>query len=221
MLIKASIVDDDEAFLRIFADFLESSLGFARPECFAEPEKIIRYLAKNSADLVIVDMHMPAMSGGDLMRRLRLRHPQLKMAALTGFDTDEYLNAALAAGADGFITKGEPLPKIRDRLLQIHGGDVALAPEAWRRVLKRYRSTAIDQAVVPELSKAEVRILELTTRGMDCKSIARTLGLSVHTVYAHNKRIFAKLGVNSRVAAAAKYRELAAGIIDFPDSQAK
>jgi DNA-binding NarL/FixJ family response regulator len=133
------------------------------------------------------------------------------MAALTGFDTDEYLNAALAAGADGFIIKGEPLAKVRDRLLQIHAGDVALAPEAWRRVLKRYRASAVDRAVVPELSKAEIRILELTTRGLDCKSIAQTLGLSVHTVYAHNKRIFAKLGVNSRVAAAAKYRELAAG----------
>ncbi|MFV0375613.1 response regulator [Microbacterium sp.] len=157
-------------------------------------------------DIVLMDIRMPVMDGieatGLICRDAALE--STRVLILTTFEEDEYVVAALRAGASGFVGKGAEPDDLVRALRAVDAGDALLSPVATRGLIDRY--LRVDERVestgsgfrVPELTARENEILVLIARGESNDDIARTLFISPHTAKTHVKRIMAKIGAHDR-----------------------
>jgi DNA-binding NarL/FixJ family response regulator len=124
---------------------------------------------------------------------------------LTMFDLDEYVFAALRAGASGFLLKTTPPGELAAAVRSCHSGDLLFAPTVTRRLVETYvRRPPTAGGVPPQLSaltEREVDVLRELARGLSNAEIARSLYLGETTVKTHVTRILAKLGLRDRVQA--------------------
>jgi DNA-binding NarL/FixJ family response regulator len=156
-------------------------------------------------DVILMDIRMPGLNGLDATRELHARADPPRVIVLTTFDADEHIMGALAAGADGFLLKDTPPPKILDAIRKVAAGEPMLSPSVTRTLIERVRNDAGDGRAV----EAQTRLAVLTDRerdvamavgrGLSNAEIAGELYLSVPTVKAHVSRLFEKLAVTNRV----------------------
>ncbi|QBX54368.1 response regulator transcription factor [Nocardioides seonyuensis] len=156
-------------------------------------------------DVVLMDIRMPTMSGLEATRQLHAREDPPRVIVLTTFDADDYVVAAVAAGADGFLLKDTEPSDIVDAVRRVADGEAMLSPGVTRTILDQVRRRAPDERA----AKASLRVGLLTARerevavcvgrGLSNAEIARELHLSVPTVKAHVSRLFDKLAATNRV----------------------
>jgi DNA-binding NarL/FixJ family response regulator len=153
-----------------------------------------------------VDLLLPGDSGLRVIRRIAEKGLARQIIAFTNCDDDATISEALASGATGYLLKGMPLGELASGLVRCLKGEPVVSPTVLRSLIARYRKPK-PVGMGDILSPAELRVLELGAAGHDCKTVATLLGLSVATVYVHNKRIAKKLGVPNRLAAIVKFQE--------------
>lgn len=181
----------------------------------AEPDMDVVGMAENGAhavglaqelqpDVVLMDVRMPVMDGLEATRKI-LADPtvQTKVVMLTTFDLDEYVYAALAAGASGFLLKETRPEVLADAVRTVAGGEALVAPTVLRRLVDQYgrTATAVDAARLSILTSREMEVLRHLGRGSSNGEIADTLFLSESTVKTHITRIFSKLDLRDRAQA--------------------
>ncbi|GAA0901455.1 response regulator [Virgisporangium aurantiacum] len=157
-------------------------------------------------DVVLMDVRMPKLDGVDATRRIcsdgTARHTRVLI--LTTFDLDEYVFAAVRAGASGFLLKDTLAPDLLSAIRVVARGDAVVAPSVTRRLLERYAdsgSTVDGTAALDTLTGREREVLGLVARGLSNLEIAGRLYLSDGTVKTYVSRILAKLGLRDRVQA--------------------
>ncbi len=143
-----------------------------------------------------MDLHMPVLDGIAATRRLRVEQPDVRVLALTTFDDDEDVFAALRAGAVGYLLKDSSAEELIAALRKAAAGHRTL-PAAVARALADYTPRA-------DLTPRELEVLRLVAKGLSYKQIAERLVLSPRTVGTHVSHILAKLGVRSRIEIARK-----------------
>jgi DNA-binding NarL/FixJ family response regulator len=163
----------------------------------ADGDEAIRLAAEHRPDVILMDLRMPGMDGSEATRRLLESDPGTHVVILTSFSERDEILTALDAGAIGYILKdAEPDELIRG-VRAAAQGDSPLAPKAARTLIGS-RSSAPGHP----LSDREREVLQLVTRGLPNKLIARELGISEKTVKAHLTTVFQRIGVTDRVQAA-------------------
>lgn len=155
-------------------------------------------------DVVLMDIAMGDENGIEATRAIKRQAPAVAVIILSLYDDVQYIEAAVEAGAAGYFLKTVQGPDLAAAVRSAHEGDTVLSPEVagkvFRRLLPRLRGT--DQPPsFQRLSERESEVLALVARGAANKDIARSMGLSVRTVEAHMRSIFAKLEVGSRTEA--------------------
>lgn len=203
--LRVALVEDDEALAELLCDYLAAHPRFTRPRFFAHPATALAGIREFRPHLVLVDLHLGGASGIDCIRRIRDAKLPAKILAFTSSNDEEAIVGALKAGADGYLLKQPSLAAVAESLLDAWAGQVVVSDAALAKIIGSFRRAEPAQSVT-SLSPTERAVLDLTVDGLDCKIIARQLGVSVHTVYVHNKNIIRKLGVNNRHAAAAVWR---------------
>lgn len=208
MTIRVLLVDDQEMIRVGFRMVLES-----RPEIEVvgeadDGDTALALLRNVEADVVLMDVRMPRMSGVEATRRIRAHEGAPRVLILTTFDLDEYAYDALQAGASGFLLKDTPVEEIATAIGHVHNGDAVVAPSTTRRLLDHFtqarpKRTDVERDHPPfeELTPREHEVLRLVARGLSNAEIAEQFVLSEGTVKVHVGRILTKLGLRDRVQA--------------------
>jgi DNA-binding NarL/FixJ family response regulator len=214
MTIRVLIVDDE----RLVRTGLRMSLGSA-PDVTVVGEAgngraAIERARLDRPDVVLMDIRMPGLDGLEATRRLVASFAADRSAAgaqppriviLTTFDLDEYVYAALQAGAAGFLLKDISPEHLVGAVRTVAVGDALLAPSITRRLVERYARPTAPLDVAPEtlasLTTRETEVFKLLARGMSNAEIAATLVVSEATTKTHVAGILAKLGLRNRAQA--------------------
>ncbi|MEV7520121.1 response regulator transcription factor [Streptomyces sp. NPDC091371] len=205
-MIRVLIVDDQPLVRRGLALILGPDPEF---EVVGEAEDGARAVAlacELKPDVVVMDIRMPVLDGVKATEELARTVPEARVLALSTFDMDEYVVAALRAGAYGFLPKDVSPEELGAAVRTVHTGEAAVAPRLLTRLISAYvRAPARPRppaAGVPAgLTPRELEIWQLLATGLDNAEIARELDISVSTVKNHITGIFGKLGVRDRAQA--------------------
>jgi DNA-binding NarL/FixJ family response regulator len=199
--ISVFIVDDHPvvrdglvAILSTQADFLISGEAASGQEALAQFEDI-------GPDVVLLDLEMPGMDGVEVIQRLRLIQPEVRIVVFTAFDTDERILSALRAGAKGYLLKGSPRAELFAAIRIVHGGGSLLQPVVASRLLDQLTETDGGALPAEELTPREQEVLVLLAQGKQNKEIAAELVITERTVKFHISSILAKLGAGNRTEA--------------------
>ncbi|GAH50734.1 unnamed protein product, partial [marine sediment metagenome] len=153
-------------------------------------------------DIIIMEVHMPKMSGVEAIRRIKAEHPQTAILILTMDDEEEYIAELLRAGAAGCLLKTISSEDLVQAIRSVRAGEFISDPALIQRLLKR---AARGQPVVLDfgehLTRRETEVLKLAAKGMSNRDIASYLGLTEGTVKGYFVNIFGKMGVSSRIEA--------------------
>jgi DNA-binding NarL/FixJ family response regulator len=156
-------------------------------------------------DVVLMDIRMPTVDGIEATRRIVELGSRARVIMLTTYDLDEYVFAALRAGASGFMLKDVRPPDLVDAIRIVARGDALLAPTVTRRLLDRFAGTLPDNSAPPpdlgELTEREVEILRFVALALSNSEIAGRLKLTEATVKTHVSSVLRKLGLRDRVQA--------------------
>ncbi|MBE1487769.1 response regulator [Plantactinospora soyae] len=157
-------------------------------------------------DVVLMDVRMPELDGVSATRRICVdgAAPDTRVLILTTFDLDEYVFAAVQAGASGFLLKDTLAPDLLSAIRVVARGDAVVAPSVTRRLLERYASAGSPgaaAAALDSLTGREREVLGLVARGLSNAEIAGRMYISEGTVKTYVSRVLAKLGLRDRVQA--------------------
>ena len=206
-MVRVVLVDDQEMIRMGMRMVLESQPAIEIVGEADDGDSALELLDHVEADVVLMDVRMPRMSGVEATRRLRERKDAPSVLILTTFDLDEYAYDALQAGASGFLLKDTPVEDVSAAIGHIHAGDAVVAPSTTRRLLDHFaRSRPVrerpDQGVrLSDLTPREHEVLRLVARGLSNAEIAAELVLAEGTVKVHVGRILTKRGLRDRVQA--------------------
>lgn len=202
-MIRVVIADDQPLIRRAVAQLLRGEPDIdvvGEAENGAEARDLAGELRP---DVIVMDIRMPVLDGIDATAAI-CADPALadtRVLVLTTFEDDEYVVAALRAGASGFIGKSAEPEEIGRAVRAVHAGDALLSPVATRALIGRYLHAAPARAAIVDpsnLTAREQEILLLVARGLSNDEIAAELFISAHTAKTHLKRIMAKLGAHDR-----------------------
>lgn len=150
-------------------------------------------------DVVLMDCHMPVMSGFEATQKIKKDFPETKIIALSAIAEIERVRAILQAGANGYLLKTASASELRRAISTVLGGSTVITPSIVLAPDDSNFSTPIENSF--GLTKREIQILELAARGVTNKQIGDQLNLSNRTIEVHMHNIFIKLGVSSRTEA--------------------
>ena len=200
------IIADDQAMVRaglVLVLSAESDIEVVA-EC-EDGSTVLATVRAHPADLVLMDVRMPRMSGPEATRKLRELPGAPPVLALTTFDDDEVLWGALTAGAAGFVLKDSPAELLITAVRAVAAGGAWLDPRVLPRVLARARETSpaspAATRALERLTPRELDVLRRICRGANNAEIAVELHVGERTVKSHVSAIFSKLGARDRAAA--------------------
>lgn len=162
--------------------------------------KALAEIEASKPDLVVVDVSLTAgPSGLELIKDLVVRHPRLRMLALSTHDETLYAERALRAGARGYVMKQEPIECVMDAIRQVLHGGIYLSQMMNDRVLRKVTRPGSSPTVtdVEQLSDRELEVFRLLGQGRGTRQIATQLHLSVSTVETYRAHIKEKLHLGS------------------------
>jgi DNA-binding NarL/FixJ family response regulator len=210
-MITVAIVDDHP----VFRDGLRAVLAtFAEVETLWEAgtaAEALRLAQHDPPDVVLMDLHLPGMSGIEATRRLTTAHAGPRVLVLTMLEDDSSLLAAVQAGAHGYLVKGADRAEIERALWSVAHGQAVFGPQVARRLLDAFAHGSAHPPSFPELTDRERDVLELLAAGLDNRTIARRLHLGEKTVRNYVSSILTKLHVTSRYDAADLARQAGLG----------
>jgi DNA-binding NarL/FixJ family response regulator len=202
------IVDDQPLQRMGFRMVLESEPGVSVVGEAENGIDAVRRTADLSPDVVLMDIRMPGMDGIEATRRITETGGRSRVLVLTTFDLDEYVYAALRAGASGFLLKDARPDELLAGIRAVALGDAVVAPALTRRLLHAFTKAlpsverrAAEDPRLRTLTDRELEVLRAVAAGLTNSEIARELRLSESTVKTHVSRAFAKIGARDRVQA--------------------
>jgi RNA polymerase sigma factor (sigma-70 family) len=198
------LVEDDPAVRAGLQLLIGTSPSCRCAGAFASGEEALKKLSGITADVVLMDINLPGMSGIECIQRLRMEQPNLQIMMLTVFEDHDRIFQSLSAGASGYLLKQTPPTKLLESILELHQGGAPMSTQIARRVVEAFRESSSRENASSALSPREREIIALLAKGYLYKEIATALGLSVETIRTHLHNIYEKLHVRSRTEAVMK-----------------
>jgi len=209
-----AVIADDQALVRGGFGLILKAAGIDVLAEAADGEQAVAAVLGHRPDVVLMDIRMPRLDGIEATRQIVAAGATgTRIIILTTFDLDEYVYAALSAGASGFLLKDVTPEHLVAAVQLVRTGDALLAPSVTRRLVERFAAPATSAPTaraegpgapsldLSVLTPRELEVLGLIARGMSNAELAAGLFLSEATVKTHVTRILTKLGLRDRVQA--------------------
>lgn len=206
MTIRLLVVDDQELVRAGFAAVLATQPDFEVVGEAADGREAVDGARLHRPDVVLMDIRMPNLDGVAATAEICAdQRVPTRVLILTTFDLDEYVMAALRAGASGFMLKDAPRDSLYAAVRTVAAGDALLAPSVTKRLIEQQLRTTEPRPTLlrtlATMTEREREVLGLVARGLSNADIARELHLGEPTVRTHVGRIYAKAGARDRAQA--------------------
>ncbi|MBK7929223.1 MAG: response regulator transcription factor [Bryobacterales bacterium] len=211
-MIRVLLIEDHALIRRGIADLIDLTGDLKVVAQGEDGDDALRLLASAEADVALLDIQLPKLSGVEVLERLRQQGTPFPPALLlTTFDDDDMLLRGIRAGARGFLLKAVSFEDLAASIRAVAAGETAFKPaftERVRRILQKEASPSSAAALVEALTRRETEILRLMAGGFSNREIGDLLDMSEGTVRNHGSAIFSKLAVRDRTRAVLKGIEL-------------
>jgi DNA-binding NarL/FixJ family response regulator len=194
--LRILIVDDHEVLRTGTRQVLEASDDIVVVGEADDGNAALAMIGELDPNVVLIDIRLPDRSGIDVARHVTLTHPNVRVVILSAYDDDEFVRAALDAGATGYLLKTMARDELVAAVRVAAQGTTVLDPSLSPRLAGTHSSWGPGGG--PRLTWREREAVQLVAEGLSNKAIASRLGVSVRTVEGHLNHVFTKLGVESR-----------------------
>lgn len=201
MEISIAIVEDLDEVRDGLKNFITLSTDFLVVGAFKTGEEALEKLPELEADIVIMDIQLPGMSGIECIRQVRDKSPATQFMMFTVYENDEKVFEALKAGASGYLLKNTGLLQIVESVKELHNGGSPMSANIARKLVNLFKDKPKDTTATSVLSSRENEILQLLAKGLLYKEIAEQLQITTGTVRQHIHKIYEKLHVQNRTEA--------------------
>lgn len=210
------IADDHPPFRSGLRALLESSQEVNIVGEAGTGEEAVMQAAKLQPDVILMDIQMSGLNGIEATRRILYTSPHIAILMLTMFEDDDFVFAALRAGARGYLLKGTMKVDLLRAIYSVASGEAIFGASIARRLVNYFAEVpqhpaALPNFAFPDLTARELEILNLIASHQSNSDIASELGISLKTVRNHVSNIFSKLQVVDRVQAILRAREAGLG----------
>lgn len=211
--VRVLLVDDQALFREALGTLLSVRDDIEVVGQAGDGHQALRQAAALAPDVVLMDLRMPVLDGIAATRRLRVDQPDIRVLALTTFDDDEDVFAALRAGAVGYLLKDVSSERLVEAVRAAARGESVLEPSVAAKVVARFAElddtvAARAQPLVVPLTDRELEVVRLMAQGRSNREIADALFLAEGTVKNHVTNVLAKLEARDRTQAALRARAL-------------
>lgn len=205
-MIKVVITEDNNTIREGLAALINGTPGYSCVGAFSECESFLAKIPTLPADVVLMDIGLPGMSGIDGIVKAKKMRPELNILMLTVYEDSQTVFKALCAGACGYLVKKTPPARLLDAIKDANDGGAPMSSLIARQVIDVFKQTQGKQndEKDTELSAREKEVLTSLSDGNNYQEIADRLFISVDTVRHHIKNIYRKLHVHSQSEAVAK-----------------
>ncbi|ROM72841.1 DNA-binding response regulator [Pseudomonas brassicacearum] len=216
--LRLLLADDHEVTRTGFISMLAGSPGFEVVGQARDGQEALDLCERLKPDIAILDIRMPVLNGLGAARILQQRQPAIKVVIFTMDDSPDHLEAAIGAGAVGYLLKDASRDEVLDALKRVARGEEALNSSVSARLLRRMAERgASGESPVQALTARERQVLGLVAGGFSNREIGEKLGIAAGTAKAHVERVIGKLGAADRTQAAV--RGVALGLVAQPSGQ--
>ncbi|SJM70423.1 response regulator transcription factor [Gulosibacter sp. 10] len=198
--VSVLLVDDQDLLRDALATVLGADPRIRVSGGVANGDAAVEHVRSHRVDVVLMDIRMPGMDGIAATSAVLRRSPATRVLVLTTFDLDEYVFAAVRAGASGFLTKDTRPADLADAVCRVAEGDAAVAPRAAASLLRHVRRQVLpDGDPLAVLTPREREVFLLLARGASNAEIGARLFLTGNTVKTHVRAVLAGLGLPDRI----------------------
>jgi DNA-binding NarL/FixJ family response regulator len=209
--VRVVVADDHPIFRQGLITALASLEGVEVVEEAADGAAAVDAVQRLAPDVVLMDLHMPALSGVEATRRIAAQAPETAVLVLTMLEDDQSVLAAMRAGARGYLVKGAERGDIARALEAVARGEVIFGSAVAQGALASLAAAPPRSTPFPDLTDREHEILDMIAAGLTNPAIASRLVLSEKTVRNHVSNIFFKLGAADRADVIVRAREAGLG----------
>lgn len=212
--IRILLADDHALILAGFRNALENQPRFEIVGDVRDGLSLLPALRTLQPDLLLIDINMPSFDPIASIKRVRRAYPELLILVVSAYDDDVYVKGLLREGVHGYYLKGQPLEDLEGAIDSIMSGKRWISDQLVDKLLQPAERA---QPIYSKLSPRQLSILRLLTKGLDNRTIATKLGLSVKTIEAHLTRLYRHLRVQSRLEATSLVHENPDILIQSPE----
>ena len=222
MSIRVLLVDDNNLFRKGLAALLSSHEGFSVVADVRTAKEAVQASLHIEPDIVVTDIILGGVNGIECVVQIKRRQPHVRVVLLTTLKTEDYVRAALRAGADGYVLKDASLEEVQVALRSVAMGKKYLSPDVSAHVFDSFlnpQHAVTKVSKLDQLTNRERSILQLVAEGRTNRGAAEYLSVSPKTVEKHRATLMHKLGLRNVGELTLVALEL--GLIERPNSLAR
>lgn len=205
-MIKVAIVEDSQSTREGLEAIVNLSAEYRCVCTCADGEEALSELPRHQPEIVLMDIHLPGMSGVKCVALLKNLLPEVRVIMITVYRDPDLVFGALRAGACGYLLKRSSSDQVLNAIREAQEGGAPMTGEIARQVIAYFQSQAVVEDEMEKLTAREREVLEFLAKGYSNKEIATRLSVGVPAIRWHLTHIYQKLHVRSRTQAVSKFR---------------
>jgi DNA-binding NarL/FixJ family response regulator len=202
--VAVGVVEDDRGTREGLAALIGGTPGFRCVGTFGSVEEALMGLAAAIPDVLLLDIHLPGLTGSEGVRLLRDKYPRMQALMLTVFAEEERIFESLCNGACGYLLKKTPPARLLEAITEAHHGGSPMSPDIARKVVVALQRPGPLERPDEALTPHEVRIIRMLAEGDSYHEVGERLGITVNTVRNYIRHIYEKLHVHTKSQAVSK-----------------